>query len=172
MKILNWSSTGWFAKNFVFKFEQQILGELTFNNSWLYNGEYSDQETKLKFFQNSFWDRNIVVIKDAVRIGEIHIGLFGEQTLKLLTGEKFYLSTSFWEQEVYWKTERGETIVKYQQELMSSLEKGLISAEDSLTLEMEKLLISSGIFVRQMIRQRIARVVVIFIPIIAAGSKL
>lgn len=88
-----------------------------------------------------------------------------------MTGEKFILSTSFWEQEVYWKTENGETIIKYQQATMSSMGKGSISSTDLLTIETEKLLISSGIFVRQLARKRRAMAVAVVILIIAAASR-
>ncbi len=171
MKTLNWRHTGWFAKNFTFTLEQQIIGQLTFNSSWNFEALYTDKETKLKYAQKSFWDRDVLITKAGKTIGEIHIGTFGEQTLKLMTGERFILSTSFWEQDVYWKTEKGETIIKYQQATMSSMEKGLISLKDSLTIETEKLLISSGLFIRQMTRKRIARTVVIMILIIAAASR-
>ena len=171
MKTLNWRHTDWFAKNFIFTMERQIIGQLTFNSSWNFNALYTDKEIKLKFVQKSFWDRNVLITKDGKTIGEIHLGLFGEQTLKLVTGERFILSTSFWEQEVYWKTEKGETIIKYQQATMSSMGKGLISSEDSLTIETEKLLISSGVFVRQLTRKRRAMTVAILIPIIAAASR-
>jgi hypothetical protein len=90
----------------------------------------------------------------------------GEQILKLVTGERFIISTCFWEQEVYWKTEKGETIIKYQQAKMSSMEKGLISLKGSLTTETERLLISSGLLVRQSAHKRIAVKMAIIIPLL------
>lgn len=171
MKTLNWKHTGWFAKNFIFTIGQQIIGQLTFDSSWNLKALYTDKETELKFAQKSFWDRDVLITKGEEKIGQIHSGLFGEHTIKLVTGEKFILSTSFWEQEVYWKTEKGETIVKYKQAAWSSMGKGLISLKDSLTVETEKVLISSGFFVRQLARKRRAITVAILIPIIAAGSS-
>lgn len=171
MKTLNWRHTDWSAKNFIFSIGQEIIGQLTFNSSWNFNAVYTDKETRVKFAQKSFWDRDVLITRDGKTIGEIHIGLFGEQALKLVTGERFTLSTSFWEKEAYWKNEKGETIVRYQQATMSSMGKGLISLKDSLTIEIEKLLISSGVFVRQLTHKRRAIAVAIVIPIIAAASR-
>ena len=172
MKTLNWKRTDWTARNFIFSMGQEIIGQLTFNSLWNFNAVYTDKETKLTFAQKNFFDRDVIITKDSKTIGEIQSGLFGKQTLKLVTGERYFISTSFWEQEVYWKTRKGETIIKYQQATMSSMEKGLISLDDSLAIETEKLLISSGLFARQMTRKRIVRAVVIMIPIIVAASRL
>lgn len=81
MKTLNWRHTDWFAKNFIFTMEQQIIGKLTFNSSWDFNALYTDTETKLKFTQKSFWNRDVLITKDGKPIGEILIGLFGQQSL-------------------------------------------------------------------------------------------
>ncbi|MCP2042121.1 hypothetical protein [Pontibacter sp. HSC-36F09] len=171
MKTLNWRHTGWFAKDFIFTMEQQIIGNLTIDSSWNFKALYTDEETKLNFAQKSFWDRNVSITRDGEVIGEIHSGLFGEKTLRLVSGEKFTISTSLWEQEVYWKTEEGNTVVQYWQATMSSMGKGSISLEKSLPVEMEKLLISSGLFIRQMTRWRRARKMAVIILVIASGSQ-
>jgi len=172
MKTLNWRCTGWVARNFIFSGEDGNLGKLTFNSGWNFNAIYDDKETRLKFTQKSFWDGDILIVKDGKTVGEIHTGLFGEQILILATGERFTLSTSLWEQEACWKNDGGETIITYQQSAMSSLRNGSITLKDSLALETERLLISSGLFARQITRKRIARTVAIIIPIIAAASRL
>ena len=172
MKTLNWKRTDWTARNFIFSIGQEVIGQLTFNSTWNFKAVYVDKETKLKFTQKNFWDRDIIITQGGKTLGVIHSGLFGEQTLKLLTGERFFISTSMWEQEAYLKSEKGETIVSYKQATFSSLEKGLIGLKDSLTTETEKLLIISGLFARQIARKRIARAVLVIIPIIAASSRL
>ena len=144
---------------------------MTFNSYWNFNAVYTDNDTNLKFSQKSFWDMDAIISKDGETVGEINFGLFATQTLKLVTGERFTLSTSFWEQEAYWKTENGETIVKYQQATMSSMGKGLISLNDSLTIDKEKLLISGGLFARQVRHKRIILFIVIMIPILAASRR-
>lgn len=172
MKTINWRHTDWNARNFIFSIGQEIIGQLTFRSSWNFNAVYTDKETKLRFARKSFWDKNVFITKDEKTIGEIDFGFFGNQTLKLVTGERFTLSSNFWEQEVNWKTEKGETIIKYQQATMSSMGKGLISLKDSLTIETEKLLISSGLFARQLRHKRVVLIVVIMIPILAASRRL
>jgi hypothetical protein len=169
MKTLNWKRTDWNARNFILLVGQEIIGHLTFNNFWDFNAEYIEKETKLKFLKKSFWDRDVLITKDGKVVGEIDFGLFRPTSLKLTTGERFTLSSDFWEQEVYWKNEQGETIIKYQQATMSSMGKGTISLNDSLIVEIEKLLICSGIFARQIRRKRAAFIVII-IPILAASS--
>lgn len=172
MKTLNWRHTDWNARNFMFSIGQEIIGQLTFSSYWNFNAVYTDKDTKLKFTQKSFWDRDAIITKDRKTVGEINFGLFATQTLKLVTGERFTLSTSFWEQEAYWKTENGETIIKYQQATMSSMGKGLISLNDSLTIDIEKLLVSGGLFARQVRHKRIVLFIAIMIPILAASRQL
>ena len=172
MKTLNWRHTDWNARNFIFSIGQEIIGQLTFSSYWNFNAVYTDKETNLKFAQKSFWDRDATITKDGETIGEINFGLFATQTLKLATGEKFTLSSSFWEQEAYWKTDKGETIIKYQQATMSSMGKGLISLNDTLTIDKEKLLISSGLFARQARHKRLILVAAIMIPIFAGSRRL
>lgn len=170
MKTINWRHTDWFARRFVLTMGAEIIGRLTFYSAWHFNALYTEEETELKFAQKSFWDRDIAITKDGKTVAEIRSSFFGEHTLKLNTGEKYILSTSFWEQEVYWKTERGETVVKYQQATMSSTGKGLISLSDSLPVETTKLLVSSGLFARQVAHKRRAVTIAILVPILAAAS--
>jgi hypothetical protein len=172
MKTLNWRHTGWNARNFLFTIGQEITGQLTFNSFWNFHAVYTDKETNLKFSQKGFWDRGVLITKDGKTLGEIDFGLFGKQTLKLVTGERFNLSTSFWEQETLWKNEKGDIIVKYQQATMSSLGKGLISLNETLTIETEKLLVSGGLFIRKVMQKRRSLIVVIVILLSGASRHL
>lgn len=52
---------------------------------------------------------------------------------------------------------------------MSSMGKGKIDITDSLTIEIEKILISSGLFVRQLILKRVTLTIAIVVPILAAS---
>ncbi len=171
MKTINWRHTDWVGRNFIFSIGQEIIGQLTFNSVWNFNAVYTDKETNLKFTRKNFWGKDVQITKDGIPIGEISFGLFAVQTLKLLTGEKFTLSTSFWEQEVYWKNEKGDTIIKYQQATMSSMGKGLISLSDSLSVEMQRLLISSGLFTRHLRHKRIVLMIIVLLPIMSAARR-
>lgn len=172
MKTLNWRHTDWNARNFIFSIGQQVIGQLSFNSYWNYNASYTDQETKLQFSQKSFWDQDVLITREGKKVGEIIFGFFGNQTLKLVTGEKYFLSTSLWEQEAYWKTEKGDTVIKYQQATMSSMGKGLISLSDALSIEKEKLLITSGLFARQLRHKRSVVIIAAMVPILAATRHL
>lgn len=171
MKMINWKRTNWTARKFIFSIEQAQVGQLTFNHTWKFDANFTDHQTQLKFTQKSFWDRDVLIKKDGKRVGELQSGLFGEQKLKLATGEIFFISTSFWGQEAYWKTIEGETIITYKQAAMSSLENGLIKLNASLTSDIEKLLISTGLFARLVSRKRIAQTVAVMIPILTAASQ-
>lgn len=169
MRTLNWRHTGWSARTFAFTIGQELIGQLTLNYSWNLKGSYTDPEANITFAQKSFLDADVLVTKDGKTIGEITSHWFGIHTLTLATGERYRLSTSLWEQEAYWRTEAGETVIKYQQATMSSMGKGVISLTDKLTPETEKILISSGLFARKAVHRRIQRTVAVFIPILAAS---
>jgi hypothetical protein len=169
MKTLNWRHTDWNARTFVFSLGKEIIGQLKFHSPWSFNAVYTDKETKLKFSQKNSWYGKIRITRDQKPVGEIDSGLFGKQILKLATGEKYELVSNFWGRDVQWKNSKGEMIINYKQATMSSMGKGTISLADSLTIELEKLLVSSGLFVRQLVIKRVAVLVAIFVPILAAS---
>lgn len=171
MKTLNWKHTNWTARNFIFTVGQEIIGQLTFTSSWNFNAVYTDKEANLKFAQKNFFDKDVVITKDGDSVGTIEFKLFGEQILKLPSGEKFTLSSSFWGKEVYWKNQDGETVIKYETATMSSMGKGLITLPSILKPETEKLLVASGLLARQIVHKRAALVVVIILPILAASRR-
>lgn len=125
----------------------------------------------LKFAQKSFWSNLIFVMKEGRKVGEIRMGMLGEQTLKLESGERFFLYASFWEQEAYWKSEAGETVVRYRQAFMSAMSRGEITAAASLPSETKNLLVGSGLLLRSMMAKRRALTVAILLPIIASASR-
>ena len=170
MKTLNWRHTDLSARNFIFSVGQEIIGQLTFHSTWKFNAVYTDKETNLRFVQNGFWDNDVLISKDDQKIGKIKCGFFIHPTLLLTTGEKFILSSNVWGRDVNWKTEKGETIIKYEQATLSSMGKGLITLKGSVNIEIEKLLICSGLFIRQYVHRRAAVIVAIGIPIIAASN--
>ena len=62
--------------------------------------------------------------------------------------------------------------MKYEQATMSSMGKGVIRLKDSLTLDTEKLLMSSGLFMRQLMHKRGALAIAVMIPVMAASNRL
>lgn len=170
MKTLNWKRTDWTARNFIFTLGQEIIGQLTFYSSWNFNAVYTDKESKLKFTQKGFWNKEVVITKNEDKIGIIESGFFKHPTLKLKTGEIFTLSSNVWGRDVRWEKNIGEIVIKYEQTTFSAMGKGLIKIKDSLDIEIEKLLISSGLYIRQYIHKRAAVTIAIAIPIIVASN--
>lgn len=171
IKTLNWNSTGWTARKYIFSIGQEICGQLTIKPTWNFEAIYTDKETSFQFAQKHFWNRDIVITKNKQSIGIISSGFFGGQTLTLTTGEKFFISTSLWEQAVYWKSGKGEIVAYYKQAVMSSMKKGVFTLTDSQPLETEKLLFSSGLFIRQMAHKRKTLMTAILIPIFVAANS-
>jgi hypothetical protein len=171
MKTLTWKRTDWGARNFIFLIGQEIIGQLTFNNSWNLNAVYSDTETKLHFSQKKFWGKEVLITKDGKPSGAIEFKLFGVQVLKLPTGERFTLSSNFWGRDVNWKNEKGEAVITYHQSAITAAGKGLINLNESLKLETENLLISSGLFIRQVMLKRVILLLVIIIPALASSRR-
>ena len=170
MKTLNWRHTDWNARNFVFQVGQEIIGQLSFYSVWNFNAVYTDSETKLKFAQKGFWSKILVTQEEKV-VGKIDSGIFGRQTLTLSTGEVFRLSTDFWGSNVRWSNAAGEIVVNYKQATMSSMGKGVIDLRDTMNTEVETLLISAGLFIRQLTQKRRTLMVALMLPILAAASR-
>jgi hypothetical protein len=172
MKTLNWRHTGWSARNFVVSVGRELVGQLTFDNSWNFNAVYTDKETRLVFAQKGFWNLDVSVSRDGQPIGEIRNDFFfGRQTLQLATGETYVLTSNAWGRNLNWKTAEGKPLVYYDQATLGSGGWGTIRLSESLTVDTEKLLVSTGIFGRQLLQRRLARVVLVMIPVIAASQR-
>lgn len=171
MKTLNWKHTDSSARNFIFFIGQEIIGNLTFYNTWDFNATYTDNNTKITFKQRSFWNSKVAITKDEKAIGEIKAGLFEKLRIVLATGERYELTTNFWGRDVGWKNAKGERIINFKQGTFSSMGKGTISLEDNLSLDTGKLLMSSGLFVRQLIQKRVVFAVVIMIPVLMMARR-
>jgi hypothetical protein len=172
MKTLNWRHTDVSARIYVFQIGQEIIGQLRFNSYWNFNAVYADKETKLRFIEsNDFLRRTVSITRDGKLIGKMRSGLFAKQTLELLNGEKYVLTSNLWGRDVRWENSKGEPIMKYQQATMASMEKGVINLKDTLTEETEKLLMSAGLFMRQLILKRILLIFLFLIPILAASKR-
>lgn len=171
MRTINWRHTDWGARNFVLSMGEQVMGSLSIGTSWIFKGSYTDHSTNLKFAQRSFWDRDMVITNGNEKVGEISSSILGRHRLLTSAGRAYFLSTSLFEQEAYWKTESGQTLITYQQATMSSLGKGTIKMAESLSVEEQTLLIASGIFARKAEHRR--RVwVAVFMLFIASAARL
>jgi len=152
----------------MFLMDQATIGELSFYGSWHFNAVYTDRETHLKFARKSFWDNDIRITQGGQIMGTLHKLFFGQQVLTLPSGERFTLSTSFWEQEVYWRNENGNTVIRYQQATMSSMGKGSISVQDTLPMDTQRVLMAGGLFARHLRRKKASLLVAFFFPMMIA----
>lgn len=171
MKTFTWQRLNWFATRFLVRMEQHPVGQLLFTSSWNWDAEYTEQDTTLRFVQPSAWSNEVLVTQDGQPVGGIRFRLFGEQTLQLASGEYFVLSTSPWQQEVYWKTPSGETLLTYQQATWSARSTGIISSPNALSAELERLLLSSGIYMRQLSQMRTALLILILLPLLSTANR-
>jgi|GEM_PF-1933254 len=173
MKTLNWRHTDWNARNFIFFIGQEIIGQLNFNSLWNFNGFYTDKESKIQFkeYGGYFWKRAVSIIENDKIIGEITYNFFLEPKLKLVAGDTYLLTSNFWGRDVKWINAQNEIVMKYDQATMSSMGKGTITYKDSLSTETEKLLMTAGIYVRQLILKRASLLIVIMIPILTTASR-
>lgn len=152
MKTLNWVRTGWTASDFVLSLGQDIIGQLTFSPALNSKAVYADNNLRLKFIQSFFGSGTISITQDEKPIGEIVTRVFGGTTLELITGEKYKLGSNFWGFNFYWENASGERIMRYES---TALSKGTIEVYGMMTKEMEILLSSSGLFVKQSRQKRI-----------------
>lgn len=171
MKTLNWRYTDWWSNTVAFSFGRETIGQLSFSSYWNFKAVYSDKENKFVFSQKSFWDTKVLIRKNERVIGEIDGGFFVKPTLKLLTGEKFEFVSNFWGKNNKWKNHRGEVVIRYTQATMSSMGKGTINLSDSLTTDLENLLVSSGLFIRHLIVKTVVLTVAIFVPMMAVSRR-
>ena len=171
MKTVHWKRANWLATRFVFDLEQQAVGHLLFPSSWNFDAVYTDRDTQLRFAQRSFWTGDVSITQQGEPIGTIRFGVLGGQSLTLVTGERFRLSTGFWQQAASWQKENGETVIRYEQAALGSSGKGIVCSPDALPPALETLLLSSGVYVRQLNQKRTAVMVAIVMPLIAGANR-
>ena len=88
-----------------------------------------------------------------------------------MTGERFQLSTGFWQQAASWQKENGKTVIRYEHAALGSRGKGIVCSPDALPPALETLLLSSGVYVRQLTQKRTAVMVAIVMPLIAGANR-
>src|SRR6187402_2923056 len=157
MQTLQWRHTDWTARKFVFQLGSDIIGQLTFNNYWNLNAVYTDAETRIKFSEKSFFDDSVVVTQNEKVIGTLSCG-FMRQSLTLTGGERYDLVSNFWGRDVKWKNQHGEELIKYYQATLSTMGRGTINTNGTLSRETEILMISGGLFIKQMMLKRMLMV--------------
>jgi hypothetical protein len=168
MRTLQWRHTDWTARKFVFQVGPDTIGQLSFNNYWNLNAIYVDSETSIKFSQKSFFDDAVVVTQNEKVIGTLSCG-FMRQSLRLTNGERYDLVSNFLGRDVKWKNQRGEELIKYHQATLSTMGRGTIHTSSTLSRETEILMISGGLFIKQLMLKRMLIVMVAMFPAFIAA---
>jgi len=154
MQTIEWNHVGWSTLNFVFSLEEKPIGQLDFSGLWNFKAVYSDPETALYFTPKGFWNRKVIITEREKVIAEVKRGAFTPLTLYLASGEQFTLHANVWGRDVQWKNEKGDSIIQYKQATLGNMAKGSIVFKASLPLETAKILMSSGLYIRQYLRKR------------------
>ncbi len=155
MKTIHWNNLDWSTRHFIFTLEEKPIGQLDFSSFWNLDAVYSDPETVLHFTHKGFWNRKIIITKGEEIIAEVQRGAFTPLTLHLASGEQFTLHTNVWGRDVQWKNEKGESIIQYKQATLGTMmAKGSVVFKASLPPETAKILMSSGLYIRQCVRKR------------------
>lgn len=165
MTTFNWRHTDWRGKEVLFTtVERQVVGKLSLYGSW--NASYSYDESDFNFTSKGLFDTKVRITQDGNLLARLKMGSFGLPTLTLATGERFILSTDFWERELYWKTDRGEKCMIYHRPALSSMGKGMVYVKDGLAGEKARLLMSTGLYARKRVHYLITLAIAVIVPIV------
>lgn len=150
-ETLTWKSGDWIGR----EAGNDVAGLLTFNN-WNSKATYADGRLTLSFAQKGFWNTTILVKLSQTIIGEVTRPFSGKTTLRFVTGEQYNLVSNFWGTKVRWTNGDGETLVEYHQATMSSMGKGTIVFDETLSPETRTVLAVTGVFMRQLVSKTAA----------------
>jgi hypothetical protein len=171
MNTLQWRHTDWTGRNFIFWLNEKVIGELTFKSSWDLNAVYQSQQAQLKFIVTGFWKNRILIMRGNEKLGEIKNGFSGKQTLTLVNGKSYVLTSGFWGRSAQWSNLNGEILIKYTTASIRSMGKGTIIVSHNLAADEKELLVSTGLFARQMLLKMAVMVLIIMIPAMSAASR-
>jgi hypothetical protein len=172
MNTMQWRHTDWVGRNFIFWLNEKVVGQLTFKNSWNLNAIYRSEQNQLKFVVSGFWKTKVKVFKNDDLIGEIETHFYGKQTLKLSNGKSYSLTSGFWGRNTQWADSKGETLIKYTTAYLRSMGKGTITISDKLAPDEKDLLVSSGLFARQLFLKMAAVVVIVMASALSTTPRI
>jgi hypothetical protein len=172
MNTLQWRHTDWTAKSFVFSIGEKIIGQLTFAGSLTFSATYNSNKNKLKFSEKDFWGKEVSIEKDGNVVALFSHNIFGNQTLTLKNGDKFSLTSDFWGSNAKWQNLKGDTIVTYSAATMSTMGKGTIHISENMDEEIEEILFSGGLFIKQYIIRKFILISAILSPLTIMISRM
>jgi hypothetical protein len=163
---LDWIMKDWSAKTFLIGFNRQTIGELKFNDFWTFNAKYETSASVINFIETGLVKNYIEIKNQDNVIGQIDYQIFGTKKLELSDGQTFYLSTNFWGRNLKWLNDKGDILLELKQPTFKDLGRGEFLINEDIDKGVKDLLISSGLYISNLTSKKMARYVVIMLPII------
>ncbi len=145
METITWKNSDLTGKRFDFESSTQPIGTLTVSNELGADALFTTDNDRLQFSRAGFWDNKILIKKNGQLIGEIKNQLFGATHLKLKSGTTFRLSSNLIGRNLKWLSAKGHPTVEYKMATLTSMGKGFIKVDDSLSSNDKEILLSAGL---------------------------
>ena len=154
IKTFYWYPAHWASRDLYIADEEEVVAQMTFPSFWNFDTVYTDRYMEMEIRQAGFFRNRIEIIRNDTVLGEMNGGFWGNRVITLINGHSYWLDRSLWSSEVHWKSESGEIQMTFHQPVFSSPRKGTIYAKDDLPYEIERVLLSVGVFHRILSRRR------------------
>lgn len=145
METVTWKNSDLSGVRFDFENSDQTFGTLTLLNELSSNANFITDNDRLQFKRVGSWDNKVQIKRNNELIGEIKNRLLGQTYLKLKKGTTFKLSSNLIGRNLKWLDANGHPIVEYKVATLTSMRKGFIKIDDSLTKEEKEILLSAGL---------------------------
>jgi len=145
MEIVTWKNSDLSGVRFDFENNDQTFGTLTLLNELSSNANFITDNDRLQFIRVGYWGNKVLIKRNNVLIGEIKNRLLGQTYLELKMGRTVKLSSNLIGRNLKWLDANGQPIVEYKMATLTSMRKGFIKIDDSLTKEEKEILLSAGL---------------------------
>ena len=145
METVTWKNLDLSGVRFDFENNDQTFGTLTLLNELSSNANFTTDNDRLQFQRVGSWDNKVQIKRNNKLIGEIKNRLLGQTYLELKTGRTCKLSSNIIGRNLKWLDANGKPIVEYKMATLTSMRKGFIKIDDSLTKEEKEILSSAGL---------------------------
>jgi hypothetical protein len=145
METVTWKNSDLSGVRFDFENNDQAFGTLTLLNELSSNANFTTDNDRLQFKRVGSWDNKVLIKRNNKLIGEIKNRLLGQTYLELKMGRIFKLSSNLIGRNLKWLDANGHPIVEYKMATLTSMRKGFIKIDDSLSKEEKEILLSAGL---------------------------
>ena len=172
METITWKNSDLSGKRFDFATNTELLGTLTVLSELSSNALFTTDNDRLQYNRIGFWDNKILIKKNGQMIGEIKNRLLGQTYIELKNGNKFRLSSNLFGRNLKLLGVKGEPIVEYKMATLSSMRKGFIKVDDTLTQDDKEILLSAGLIAGRFNTYRLTFGIMILGFLLYATSKI